>query len=152
MEVYRLSRRNYADSLSGIGASIKGTRWNSIGMEMIYCAGNRSLAMAEVLVHFTLGTLPDDYVLLTIYIPDDIGIKKLTVEELPENWNTFPHPVETQKIGDDFIHQKKYCILQIPSSVTKGGFNFLINPLHQDFKKIKIIDREDFPFDNRLFK
>jgi len=51
MEVFRLSRAKYADQLSGYGAALKGARWNSRGVEMIYAAENRSLAMAEVLVH-----------------------------------------------------------------------------------------------------
>jgi len=61
MKVYRLSRLRYAGFLSGKGAAIRGARWNSVGTEMIYTAQNRSLAMAEVVVHLTLGTLPDDY-------------------------------------------------------------------------------------------
>ena len=33
----------------------------------------------------------------------------------------------------------------------KGEFNFLINPNHKDFKRIKITQQEDFPFDKRIF-
>ena len=71
MEVYRLSRESFALPLSGKGAALKGARWNSPGVELIYSAANRSLAMAEIAVHFTLATLPSDYVMLTIFIPDD---------------------------------------------------------------------------------
>jgi RES domain-containing protein len=77
MEAYRLSREMYASTLSGKGAAIKGARWNSIGVEMIYTASNRSLAMAEVAVHFTLATLPSDYMMITIFIPDDISLSKV---------------------------------------------------------------------------
>lgn len=51
MQVFRLSRKKYADVLSGQGAAIRGARWNSKGTEVIYTAENRSLAMAEVLIH-----------------------------------------------------------------------------------------------------
>ncbi len=152
MEVFRLSREKYAATISGKGAAIKGARWNSIGVEMIYTAANRSLAMAEVAVHLTLGTLGDDYLMLSIYIPDDISMQKLIVADLPINWSDFPHPISTQKIGDQFIAENKCCVLQIPSVVTKGDFNFLINPYHSEFANIKIIDQEKFPFDNRIFK
>lgn len=152
MEVYRLSRERYADSLSGAGAAIKGGRWNSIGMELIYTAGNRSLAMAEVAVHFTLATLPSDYMMVTISIPSDLLIKEILEKDLPYNWNNFPHPNATQKLGDNFILENKYCIAKIPSVVTKGDYNFLINPHHQDFNKIKVIALEKFPFDRRIFK
>ncbi|MFY7847815.1 MAG: RES family NAD+ phosphorylase, partial [Bacteroidia bacterium] len=72
MEVYRLAREAYALPLSGLGAAIKGARWNSAGVELFYTAMNRSLAMAEVAVHFTLATLPDDYVMMTLDIPDQV--------------------------------------------------------------------------------
>ena len=152
MEVFRLSREKFSTVLSGIGAAIKGARWNSVGTEIIYTAANRSLAMAEVAVHFSVSTIPDDYVMITIFIPDDISIKKITVSELPQNWNTFPHPLSTQIVGDKFIFENKYCVLQIPSSVTQGDYNFLVNPNHVDFKKIKITDVVKFTFDQRLFK
>jgi RES domain-containing protein len=152
MEAYRLSREMYASALSGKGAALKGARWNSVGVEMIYTAGNRSLAMAEVAVHFTLATLPADYVMVTIHIPDGISLKKLSSADLPADWNTFPHPVSAQAIGDIFIAENKYCVLQIPSAVTQGDYNLLINPNHPDFKGIKIISIEKFPFDKRIFK
>ncbi len=152
MEVFRLTRERYSDSLSGKGSSIKGARWNSVGVELIYTAGNRSLAMAEVAIYLTLATLPDDYMMLTIKIPDVISIKEVYKEELPLNWNLFPYPSTTQKFGNEFVTENKFGVLKIPSVVTKGDFNFLINPYHKDFDKIKISEIEKFPFDKRIFK
>jgi RES domain-containing protein len=152
MEAYRLSREKFAGTLSGKGAALKGARWNSIGVELVYTAGNRSLAMAEVAVHFTLATLPGDYMMITIFIPDNVSIQKINVSDLPEDWNTFPHPSTTQVIGDQFFADNKFCVLQIPSAVTQGDYNLLINPNHPDFKRIKIIATDKFPFDKRIFK
>ncbi|MEO7119549.1 MAG: RES family NAD+ phosphorylase [Ginsengibacter sp.] len=152
MEAYRLSREKFAKTLSGKGAALKGARWNSIGVELIYTASNRSLSMAEVAVHFTLATLPGDYMMITIFIPDNISIQKFNISDLPTNWNTFPHPSTTPSIGDKFITDNKFCVLQIPSAVTQGDYNLLINPNHPDFKRIKIIAIDKFPFDKRIFK
>ena len=152
MEAYRLAREKFAATLSGKGAALKGARWNSIGVELIYTACNRSLAMAEVAVHFTLATLPGDYRMITIFIPDDISLKKLNISDLPTDWNTFPPPSATQAIGDQFFADNKYCVLQIPSAVTQGDYNLLINPNHPDFGSIKIISANKFPFDKRIFK
>lgn len=152
MEVYRLTREKFAGTLSGKGAALKGARWNSVGVELIYTAANRSLAMAEVAVHFTLATLPSDYIMMAIFIPDDIPLKKLTTIDLPINWNIFPHPLSTQFVGNQFVTENKYCVLQIPSVVTAGDYNFLINPNHPQFKKIKIVVTTKFPFDKRIFK
>lgn len=152
MEVFRLSREKFSGTLSGVGAALKGARWNAAGVELIYTASNRSLSMAEVAVHFTLATLPDDYVMMTIYVPDNISLEKVDITVLQPDWNTFPHPASTQGIGDRFVAENKSCLLQVPSAVTKGDYNYLINPKHKEFSRIKIIEKEKFPFDKRIFK
>jgi len=152
MEVYRLSKKKWASELSGKGAALKGARWNSPGTEIIYTASNRSLAMAEVAVHLTLATLPDDYMMITISIPDDIALVTVSEKDLPRYWNSFPYLSVNQTVGDDFIRENRYCLLKIPSAVTKGDFNILINPFHKDFSRISIISIEPFPFDKRIFK
>ena len=108
--------------------------------------------MAEVAVHFTLATLPEDYVMSTIFIPDDISLQKLRTAELPSGWNEFPHKTDTQAVGDQFIAENKNCILQVPSAVTMGDYNLLINPKHPEFERIRIIATEKFPFDKRIFR
>ena len=150
MEVFRLVREQFAQTLSGKGAAINGARWNSQGVEMIYTAINRSLAMAEVAVHFSIATMPKNYMMVTIDIPDDIEIKTLNTEHLPANWNQFPHPTSTQKIGNLFISENTHCCLKVPSVVTQGDFNILINPQHEEFARVRIINIEQFPFDQRM--
>jgi RES domain-containing protein len=152
MEVFRLVRGKFAEPLSGKGAAIRGARWNSIGVELIYTALNRSLAMAEVAVHFSLATLPDDYTMMTINVPDDVSIKTLSKIDLQKDWNLFPHPSSTQKIGDQFVLENEYCVLKIPSVVTQGDYNVLINPNHPDYKRLSIVEIVQFPFDKRIFK
>jgi RES domain-containing protein len=152
MELYRLSRDIHGKVLSGKGASISGGRWNSPGTEIIYTAANRSLAMAEVAVHFSIATLPAGYMMMTLYVPEIVSVTEVDIKTLPEGWNQFPPLKQTQLFGDQFITDGKRCLLKVPSAVTQGDFNFLINPLHPEFKKIKITEYEPFPFDRRLFK
>lgn len=152
MRVYRLSRRRFSSELSGKDAAKFGNRWNSKGIEIIYSAESRALAMAEVVVHLTVATLPKDYVMMEIEIPNSVAIEELKLSELNDGWNNFPHIKDTQKIGDQFIENNKTCILKAPSAVVKGDFNYLINPYHSDFKKIKIKEVSNFPFDKRMFK
>ncbi len=150
MNLFRLCREKYALPFSGVGASLVGGRWNSRGVEVIYTAENRSLAMAEVIVHFTLATRPLDYVMLTIEVPENISKDRVEEKSLPENWNAFPHIKGTQQIGDRFILEQKNCLLYVPSAITQGDYNILINPRHKDFKKIKVKSIEPFPFNERL--
>ena len=55
-------------------------------------------------------------------------------------------------IDDNFVSENRYCVLQIPSAVTHGDYNLLINPHHADFKRIKILAKDKFPFYKRIFK
>ena len=152
MRVFRLIRKKYGIELSGKGAALSGNRWNSKGTELIYCADSRALAMAEVAVHLSLSILPKDYVMIEIEIPSYVSIASLSKEDLPANWSTFPHNLDTQQIGDGFVAERKNSVLKVPSAVVPGDFNFLINPYHPDFSAIRIVGQEDFPFDSRLFK
>ena len=151
MQVYRLVRKKYANPLSGEGASRSGNRWNSKGTALIYCAASRALAMAEVAVHLSLGLLPKDYEMVELEIPSKVSIKTLAQETLPEGWNSFPHLLQTQQLGDEFVAAAESCLLQVPSAVVPGDFNFLLNPLHRDFAQIQVKSRVDFPFDPRFF-
>lgn len=119
---------------------------------MIYAAENRSLAMAEVLVHLSLAMLPKDFMMLTIFIPDEIEVFNLPVSQLSDGWNSFPHRRITQELGDRFIIEQQYAVMRVPSVVTQGDFNLLINPAHPLFKEISIVRKATFPFDQRIFK
>jgi len=152
MEVFRLQRGKFGQRLSGAGAALKGARWNSPGTELIYTSANRSLAMAEVAVHFSYATLPSGFFMLTIFIPDACSISIVKEPELPANWNSHPPVLATRKTGDQFVRSNKHCLLMIPSAVVKGDFNILINPAHPEFHKIKVVNKEEFPFDQRLFR
>lgn len=152
MRVFRLSRKFYVNNLSGKGAAIFGNRWNSKGVEMVYTAQSRALAMAEVLVHISLEVLPDDYMMVELEIPDSMQIEVLSLEILDSSWNKHPPTSTTQKMGDKFIYDRNFGVLKVPSTVVKGDFNFLLNPNHPDIKKIKVIETVEFPFDSRIFK
>lgn len=152
MKVYRLSRKKYANELSGVGASKYGNRWNSKGVEIIYTAESRALAMAEVLVHLSLDTLPSDFQMIAIEIPENLTIQTLSIAELGEEWSSFSASLHTQKIGDGFIQNNKKLMLKVPSAVVHGDYNYLINPNHPDYTKVKIAEIVSFPFDRRIFR
>lgn len=151
MEVFRLSSSKYANDLSGTGAKIHGGRWNKKGDAVLYTAGTRALALVEVLVHTTNAFLPLNYQLITIYIPDD-SILTIPTKSLPEDWNNIEPSESTSKISTAWLNANEYLSLRVPSVVVEGEYNFLINPLHADFSKVKMLRMEDFNFDNRLLK
>ena len=148
MIVYRLSKKIYTEDLSGKGAEIAGGRWNSKGVAIVYAGQSIALCVTEIAVHIPLGILPKDYCLVHIDVPEH---SILEVKKLPKNWNTFPHPHDTQKIGDKFVKENKFLVLKVPSAAVQGEFNFLLNPRHSGFNGVKIAKVENFNFDKRLF-
>lgn len=149
MLVYRLSKEKYKNTLSGKGASIRGGRWNSPGVEIIYTASNRALAMSEVAVHVTFEMMPDNYWLMEIEIPDDGP--SFRVEQLPDSWNDFPYSESTRKIGDKLVSENIHLFYYVPSAVVQKEWNVLINPYHTQFPKVNILKSEPFQLDRRLF-
>jgi RES domain-containing protein len=150
MIVYRLSKSRYSADLTGKGAEKSGGRWNSKGVAMVYTSNSRALCTAEVAVHIPLGILPSDYELVTLEIPGD-SVKEANIKDLPSDWRSFPHPDSTQKLGDSFVREGKFLVLKVPSVVVQGEYNLLINPKHKSAAKVRIVNREPFLFDKRLF-
>ncbi len=152
MRVYRLSKKEILNDLSGTGAEIAGGRWNYKGTRLVYTAESRALCTAEIAVHTPFGIIPDDYYLMTINIPDNIKIDTIQVDNLPDDWKKFPGMRITQDIGERCIKKGEFLVLRVPSAVVQGDYNFLINPNHKEIDKVKTIESEKFDFEERLFK
>lgn len=151
MTVFRLSKGQYKDDLSGKGAERVGGRWNSAGIPMVYTSASRALCMVEVAVHLPLYIIPVDYWLVSIEIPDNLNFETSDEIHLPPDWTSFPYTDATKVIGDTFILKNKNAVIKVPSAVVHGEFNFLLNPRHPEFHRIKVIGTEPFEFDQRLF-
>jgi len=152
MIVFRLIQEKYSPDWDGKGAELIGRRWNSKGVPMIYTSESRALCTAEIAVHIALGSAPAEYILLTINIPDNTEISEIDLISLPQGWRKFPFDEFSRKLGDDLIQQNQFLVMKVPSAVIPGDFNYLINPRHPDFEKIKIIKSEPYEFDERFFK
>ncbi|RZA03566.1 MAG: RES domain-containing protein [Sphingobacteriaceae bacterium] len=147
MILYRIVKCAYAD-LSGTGARLYGGRWNSEGRSMVYLASSRSLAVLEALVHLSPTNLPADFCIMTIDAPDDV--LEVPIEQLPKNWNEYPEHNNLKQIGNDFLLKQKHLLLKVPSAIVKEEYNYLLNPLHKNAGKVKILKTQPFAFDQRL--
>lgn len=149
MTLYRLASGDYIKDLSGTGSKMYGGRWNSIGMNTVYCTENISLAVLEILVHVKKYKRPFDYHLLTLTIPDNSITLTISSGKLKKNWkDDFTY---TQFMGDEFLKTQQSLILRIPSAIVELENNILINPKHVDASKIKIVSTKLFEFDKRLY-
>ena len=118
---------------------------------MVYCSGTLSLAALEMLVHLESTEILNTY--LNIYVEfDEKLVLELPAKEVPIDWKEDPIPVSTMAIGDVWANDGKSAVLKVPSVVVPGESNYLLNPLHGDFEKIKIGKPEAFEFDERLIK
>lgn len=151
MKVFRICKEKCANDLSGTGAKLVGGRWNSKGIPILYTSESRALAMAEVAVHLPYNLIPNDFVLVTIDIPENLKLEEVLVKNLSKKWNNFPINNSTQNIGNEFVKNNDALVLKVPSAVVAGDFNYLINSNHKDFDKIEIENIIPFIFDNRLF-
>lgn len=152
MTVWRLSSARYAATMfSGEGAKHYGGRWSPSGLAVIYCAESRSLALVEVLA----GTddvdklSQQEWVLVPADIPEECIGKPARV---PDDWRQYPHPPTTQAFGAEWVQTRRSVALRVPSVVVPGEFNYLLNPAHPDFKRVKVGQPEPFSFDPRLAK
>lgn len=152
MIVYRLSKSLFSNNLTGKGAEKTGGRWNSKGTALLYTGESRALCTAEAAVHIPLGSIPEDYVMISIEIPDGLPVEEILKENLEMGWNSFPHSHTTQKLGDEFVSRNQALVLKVPSAVVQGDYNYLLNPAHSDFNRVKVVEIVPFSFDQRLFR
>ncbi len=149
MIAYRICNTLFSNDLSGTGAKLNGGRWNSGGVGMLYVTEFISLAVLEMLVHNHFKDFAIELSLLDISIPEAAEIKELKLNKLKQDW--MKDYGYTRFIGDEFIRSGKTLLMKVPSAVITEEHNFLINPLHPDFKKIKIAGARNFETDKRLF-
>ncbi|HWZ14030.1 MAG TPA: RES family NAD+ phosphorylase [Mucilaginibacter sp.] len=149
MILYRIVKCSYADDLSGTGARLYGGRWSSEGKPAVYLASSRSLAVLEVLVHLPPLMIPNDYCLVEISVPDN-SITQISANQLPANWKDISPPMILRQTGDEFLKKQANLLMKVPSAIVPAEFNYLLNTRHPDMKKVKILKREPFDFDQRL--
>jgi len=136
-------------AFTGEGARVAGGRWNTPGKPMVYTAASASLAMLEMLVHLGRNELLREYVLFELTF-DDALMTGVDPTILPANWREYPVPHAVQQIGDSWIAQTASAVLRVPSVVVPMEWNYLLNPLHEDFDAINIGPAQSLRFDPRL--
>ncbi|WP_018628208.1 RES family NAD+ phosphorylase [Niabella aurantiaca] len=150
MRIYRISKCNYIDDLTGTGASRFPGRWHNKGTYILYTAASPSLALLESVVHITT-VIKLDLCIIGLEMPEG-SIMEWQPEQLPESWFVNPPPDPLRSIGDRFVKQKKFLALKVPSAVMPEEYNYLLNPVHPEFKKVKILYTRHLHVDKRLLR
>ncbi len=151
MKVYRIVKaKKRTRDISGTGAYNAGGRWNSIGVYALYTSENRSLASLEVLVHVDEGELPPDLYVMTIEIADTAPVYEVKDSELPRDWRE-PENIALKAIGDRIFNENEYLGIKVRSAVMPEEYNYILNPLHPDYRSmIKVVSVAELVVDKRL--
>jgi RES domain-containing protein len=148
MIVYRLCNEIYSNDLSGTGAKMFGGRWNSKGIPMLYSSEHISLATLEMIVHNHFKDFAVELALVKIALPTGIELQEIKAQKLKEDW--IEDASYTRFMGNQFVQSGDQLAIKVPSVIITEEFNILINPLHKDFKKVKITAIKNFRTDKRL--
>ena len=138
-----------AAAFTGEGARLYGGRWNSPGVAMVYASEHKSLAALEVRVHIDTARKIKPYKCFAFHFDEKLR-EIFQVKSLPGDWRQEPPPVSLQRLGDAWAKAASAPILAVPSVIIPDESNYLLNPKHPEFTKIKIEKPADFSFDPRL--
>jgi RES domain-containing protein len=153
IRVWRICVRSYLRTpFAGEGARLNGGRWNPPGVSMVYTAAALSLAALELFVNLDPEELPSNLISIHALIPATVRINSVDPENLPRNWRAFPAPDVLRKLGADWITGGRTAVLSVPSAILPKERNYLLNPAHPDFKRIKIGTSARFSFDPRMWQ
>lgn len=149
MEVYHLGLTQFARQLTGEGAKLHGGRWNLIGTPCLYTAESKALCALEYAANVLLEEMPEDLSFTAYFLPDE-SWASFEPADLPANWLETPAPVSIREWGNK--HLQNHLALRLPSVVIPSEFNFILNPLHPEFKKVRLKEVSSFTFDRRIKK
>jgi len=145
--IVRASREKTA--FTGEGPWRYGGRWNSPCVHIVYVSEHQSTAALEVFANRVPFILGEKYKAFHLQWPDSFT-EIFPVKKLPVTWRISPPPPETKEIGDRWVQERRSTVLALPSAISPADTNFLLNPEHPDFKRIRIHPPIDFMFDQRL--
>lgn len=145
MVVFRIARKDYIQDLSGRGAELFGGRWNEKGIPALYTSSSLSLAALEILVHTDKSLPPVNMAYAKIYVPDEMFSMKILRLKNDE---------EPVVYGTKWLKEKRGLMLKVSSVILPyeydHEFNLILNPQHEDYKKVFVAEVHDFSFDVRL--
>ena len=139
-------------AFNGEGTRRFGSRWVPKGLAAVYTSATLSLAALELFVHTDADLIPVDLMAIPADLPDDALVHELALPDLPADWREIPAPEQLQELGRSWIARGTAPILSVPSVVVPTERNYVLNPVHEVFKRIRVGEAHDFSFDPRMWK
>lgn len=147
---WRIVPQQWANiAFDGEGARLHGGRWNSPGKPAVYLADSRALAALEVLVHLNPSMAAQCYQMIEVRFPASL-VQTIDLEPLGDALTSPSVLPATQHAGDAWLSEGNSPVLQVVSSIISEEPNYVLNPKHPKFTRLKIGKARPFSFDPRL--
>lgn len=144
-----VKRAHAATAFDGKAAQRFGGRWNSPGRPAVYASATKSLALLEILVHLDVGRPLPRFVAFAFEV-DARLVDRLPAERLPTSWRTSRGLLVTRRIGDEWLAAGRSLALVVPSAIVPEESNYLLNPAHGAFGRLRFGPSTQFVLDPRL--
>lgn len=139
-------------AFDGEGARVFGGRWNRPGTPVVYTSGTLALAALEIFVHLDVPESAANLVAVPADVPASVLVGTVPASDLPARWREYIAPEVLADIGARWAQARQTAVLAVPSAVIPQESNYLLNPAHALFSKIRIGTAERFSFDPRMWK
>lgn len=151
VSVFRIALKRYINDKKGEGTFKYGGRWTPEGHYTIYASESRALSSCEFMINNNISEKPLELSIMEIRIPKSVKINNINKEALPCGWSK-PLTNFCKDIGKEWLKKEKYCVLKVPSAYIEEEFNYLINPFHEEYKKIKFCKPSKFLLSEKIIK
>lgn len=152
---WRVAQPEFASTpqemMCGEGTYLHGGRWNSKGTRVVYLGNSLAQASLELLVHLGRASVLNTYLKMEVSFDESL-MQYIDIADLPEDWTEPTMASSVQAVGDHWVEAQSSLILQVPSAAVRGEYNYLVNPLHTDFKDLIFSPITAFNYDPRLIK
>lgn len=151
LTVFRLGKLAYRGQLfNGLGGLYASGRWTPRGRPIVYTSASISLAILEYTVNYRRRGWVSATVLGRATIPASVRIETVSTDHLPANWFAADPPPQLQRVGEEWLERGESAVLQVPSAIVTEEWNYLLNPLHADFGKLRLSAPKLFSLDHRV--
>jgi RES domain-containing protein len=148
---YRIVKaRHAATAFTGEGARLAGGRWNRPGEAAVYTSASLALAAIETFVHLGEAGLHIRFVYFRVEIPETVAIQPC--RRPPAGWRAEPPAERSMRYGSAWLQAGRTAVLEVPSVIVPSEKNYVLNPGHPDFTRLRIGRPQPFVFDPRMWK
>ncbi len=85
-------------------------------------------------------------------VPSTVTTDRVRVADLPVDWRDIGARGKLPAIVAEWATKRSAAVLAVPGAIVPAESNYLLNPLHPDFKRIKVGKPSTVETDLRLIK